>query len=97
MEDKRVTEIYCHDCDGNIRVALDYSQNGNHEVECPQCRHLHWRVIKDGEVTEDRYRSSAGATITATTSMDMYYITASTATSTATSAFFADAWLNTMA
>jgi len=95
MQDKRVTEIYCHQCDGYIRVSLDYSLNGNHEVRCPTCDHIHWRIILDGEVTGDRYRSSAGIIITASTSATNYYLTGSTATTSATNMFLAASWLNT--
>jgi hypothetical protein len=95
MEDKRVTEIYCHACDGYIRISLDYSLSGNHEVPCPECGHIHWRVIKDGEVTEDRYRFSAGPTITATTTGANYHLVSASATSTATNVFLAESWLNT--
>jgi len=34
--------------------------NGNHEIECPHCGHIHYRVVEDGRVTDDRYRSSMG-------------------------------------
>lgn len=94
MRDSRTTEIYCHDCDGYIRVALDYSLNGNHEIVCPECSHIHYRIINNGEVTGDRYRSSAGAIITASTSMANYYITGSTSTTTASNYFMAQLWLD---
>lgn len=94
MNDKRVTEIYCHHCEGYIRIALDYSLNGNHEIRCPECGHIHWRVIKDGEITEDRYRSSAGMIFTASTAATNYSLTGSTLTSSA-STIFAESWLNT--
>ena len=95
MEDKRVTEIYCHECDGYIRVVLDYSLNGNHEIRCPKCDHIHWRVIKDGEITSDRYKSSSGMIILSATTSDNYYLASSESTTSANNIFFAQSWLNT--
>lgn len=57
------TDIYCHDCSKQFIGSLDYDLNGNHEVECPYCGHLHYRVIKNGIVTDRRYDSQAGPTI----------------------------------
>ena len=55
---KRQTEMYCHGCDNTFTAELDMDLNGNHEIECPHCGHIHYRVVEDGKVTGDRYRSS---------------------------------------
>jgi Zn finger protein HypA/HybF involved in hydrogenase expression len=76
-EMKVKTEIYCHECDRYIRFSLDKSLNGNHVIKCPKCGHEHCRVIKDGEVTGERWDSRNGQT---------YYVSAySTVTAWATS------------
>lgn len=56
------TDLYCHGCEEkglpyNFIATLDFSLNGNHEIECPRCGHIHYRFIRDGVVTEQRYSS----------------------------------------
>ncbi|MDD5013836.1 MAG: hypothetical protein PHW73_01875 [Atribacterota bacterium] len=58
---KRRTEIYCHGCERYFTVELDFDLNGNHEIKCPNCNHVHYRVIEKGRVTGERYRSSMGS------------------------------------
>ena len=54
------TDLDCHAC-GKVFVAeLDYSLSGNHRIECPVCRHVHFRVITNGKVTGDRHDSDYG-------------------------------------
>lgn len=53
--DKRRTEMFCHNCQNDFTVEFDYSLNGNHVVKCPHCGHEHCRVIKNGEITDDRW------------------------------------------
>lgn len=88
--------VYCTNCSGEFIAELDLSLNGNHEITCPLCRHIHYRVVRDGEVTEDRWRSSAGPTYVAFTSTS---ITVSTTVNTtqfinATSSILTSAWLS---
>jgi len=86
---KRTTGMYCHACGNDFSATLDMDLNGNHEIECPHCGHIHYRVVKDREVTEERYRSSAGG---------IYYATTNTATISYTSSatvggyFLRDVW-----
>jgi hypothetical protein len=51
------TEIYCHNCQNYIQFELDTTLNGNHVLKCPKCGHEHCRVVKDGQVTDDRWSS----------------------------------------
>lgn len=60
------TQLYCHECGGYFNVNFDLSVNGNHIVKCPNCNHEHCRVIKNGEVTDDRWDSRNGPTVNAT-------------------------------
>jgi hypothetical protein len=75
-------------------MTLDMSLDGNHEIECPLCQHIHYRVVKDGVVTEERYRSSAGPvyfamTTTVSTNIINYNIYTS-----ATTTFTSASWMN---
>jgi len=58
MNGLRKTEIYCHDCNSYFTVELDFDLNGNHEIKCPACSHIHYRVIENGRVTGERYNTS---------------------------------------
>lgn len=59
MSESRST-VWCTNCARQFVAVLDLSLNGNHEITCPHCRHVHYRVVLDGVVTEERWRSSAG-------------------------------------
>lgn len=48
-------EFYCGMCQHYTYVKLDLSMNGNHIMNCPNCGHKHYRVVKDGRITEDRF------------------------------------------
>ena len=56
---RAVCEFYCH-CNHFIYPKLNLELNGNHEVVCPMCKHVHYRVVKDGKITEDRHSESSG-------------------------------------
>jgi DNA-directed RNA polymerase subunit RPC12/RpoP len=57
MKDRVRTDLYCHECSKNFSAVLDYNLDGNHEIHCPWCGHIHYRLIKGGVVTSDRYSS----------------------------------------
>lgn len=63
------SDVYCTNCSRQFIATLDLELNGNHEITCPLCGHIHYRVVRDGVVTEDRYRSSAGPTYIVSTSI----------------------------
>jgi len=48
-------EFYCGNCSKGtyIRVKLNMSLNHVVEIECPRCKHLHKRAIKNGVIFED--------------------------------------------
>jgi DNA-directed RNA polymerase subunit RPC12/RpoP len=62
------SDVYCTNCGRTFVATLDMALDGNHEITCPHCQHVHYRVVRAGVVTEDRYRSSAGPIYAATTS-----------------------------
>lgn len=54
-----LTEFVCY-CDKKyIYVWLNTGINGNYEIVCPTCGHVHYRAIKDGHITDDRFVSSS--------------------------------------
>jgi len=101
---KEITEFYCHECDGYVKVELDYALNGNHVVECPNCGHEHCRVIQDGKITGDRWDSrnqnsyNYGTSTASWSATSMY--TSSSASASASSSSYAQyaitsSWVNT--
>lgn len=56
-------EIWCHDCQNYVHFELDTSLDGNHVLNCPVCNHEHCRVIKNGQITGERWDSRNGDTI----------------------------------
>lgn len=87
------TDIYCHDCTKQFIGSLDYDVNGNHEIECPYCGHLHYRVIKDGVITSDRFSSDCRTTKTKTNRGMWKHDSQPVQTSTV-SHFLRDRWMN---
>ncbi len=51
------TDMNCTNCHKSFIAQLDDELDGNHIVECPHCGHEHCRVIKKGEITDDRWDS----------------------------------------
>jgi len=49
------TDVHCHACGKSFVAELDFLLEGNHKIECPYCCHIHYRVIKKGKITEDRF------------------------------------------
>ena len=48
-------ELFCQECQQYVRFPMNLSLDGNHEITCPKCGHVHYRVVKKGVITEDRY------------------------------------------
>ena len=54
-------ELHCHACDRYVQFEIDTSLNGNHTIKCPNCGHEHYRVVKDGIITAERWQSSGAS------------------------------------
>lgn len=48
-------EFYCTECYGYVYCFLNTALDGNHIVICPACQHKHYRVVRQGVITEDRF------------------------------------------
>jgi DNA-directed RNA polymerase subunit RPC12/RpoP len=73
-------ELSCHNCKKYVQFNIDLSLDGEHEIICPNCGHIHYRVIKKGIITEARWSSS-------NVGMNTYVINTTQLTCTATSTF----------
>ena len=49
------TELSCHSCNKMFVAKINFDLSGNHKIICSHCGHIHWRVIKKGVVTGDRW------------------------------------------
>ncbi|MFA5379687.1 MAG: hypothetical protein WC455_28270 [Dehalococcoidia bacterium] len=51
-------ELHCHNCNRYVQFELDISIDGNYKIICPNCGHDHYRVCKDGKITDERWGQS---------------------------------------
>lgn len=91
------TDLHCHECvsrgnPANFVAKIDYDLNGNHEIECPRCGHLHYRLVKDGRVTSERYHSDNATHKVAR--RDMWKSATQPIVTSSATAFMRDLWLN---
>lgn len=90
-------ELYCHNCGKYVQFNLDLSLDGNYKLDCPNCGHDHYRVVKDGKITDERYGQSS-----AQQSYQQIYTTSYTTQSTYTTysgtyAHLYGSWMNSSA
>jgi DNA-directed RNA polymerase subunit RPC12/RpoP len=87
------TSIYCHSCSKTFLARVDTDIEGNHEIECPHCAHLHYRKIEQGKVTEGRWQNDSSKTIRVDKRNVWKHNDLRVETSTA-AAFLIDRWFN---
>jgi predicted nucleic acid-binding Zn-ribbon protein len=52
-------EFHCSGgCGKYFDFVLNMSLNGSYRLHCPNCGHIHYRVVKNGHITEDRFTDS---------------------------------------
>lgn len=107
MSDIQRQVLNCPECQRSFRFNLDFELDGNHGIICPGCGHVHYRVIINGRITEERYNLNPRYATYAATGYSMSSTSASTnsdwdtggtasgATSTGTGdTFLRHAWMN---
>jgi hypothetical protein len=52
MDNKVWQEFYCNDCQGYFTVKINLALSCRIKLECPNCKHQHPRVVKDGKIFE---------------------------------------------
>ena len=64
---RRTEEFYCDKAGGGCgKYFLTYlrtSMFGNYSIQCPNCSHLHYRVIEEGLVTGERHQERMGGQV----------------------------------
>jgi hypothetical protein len=91
-----VQELWCHACEKVVQFTLEHDLDGCHTIICPNCGHDHYRIVRDGLVTGDRWARSMSqynaVSVRATT-----YAGYTGSTSNVTGGFLATSWANTTA
>lgn len=82
-------ELYCHACQRYVQFTIDDELDGNHDIECPNCGHMHYRYVDKGQITDIRHKSS-GPTYVA---INVTYSASTTASGPYN--FLADSWAST--
>jgi DNA-directed RNA polymerase subunit RPC12/RpoP len=53
---REVFEFTCKtECGKIFDINLNLSLNGKYRINCPNCNHKHYRWVKDGKITEERF------------------------------------------
>lgn len=100
-------ELFCHNCKVYVQFDLDLELNGNHVLECPNCKHEHCRVVNNGIISDKRWDSKnnyviplSTLTYSTTTTFDLYNSANSTTSgytvpaSSGTDVFTYMSWMN---
>lgn len=93
-------ELYCHNCGGYVQFNLDLSIDDNYVLYCPKCGHDHYRVVKNGKITDERWGQSSNqnqsSTNATTISTSITYTQTSTyAVNKSSSSYLYTSWMNT--
>jgi DNA-directed RNA polymerase subunit RPC12/RpoP len=71
-------ELHCHNCERYVQFVIDLSLDGKHVLKCPNCGHEHYRIVRNGRITADRWGQDPSQGIS-----PIFYIGQTTCTSTA--------------
>lgn len=54
---RKTVEFYCTECHMYFDIRLNMELNGNYRIHCPmpKCGHVHYRTVRNGEITGDRF------------------------------------------
>ena len=79
MADIQRQTLNCTNCRIQFRFDMDFELDGNHEITCPGCGHVHYRVVVNGKITEERFNQNPAFQTFYSTN---YYISSTSSTST---------------
>ena len=51
-------ELYCHACDKYVQFETPDDVHARVSLSCPNCGHMHYRVVRNGRITSDRWASA---------------------------------------
>ncbi len=88
-------ELFCHGCQKYVQFNMDLSLDGEHIIPCPVCGHKHYRIVKNGVITEARWGRDPSQSLPQYTNIGATTTNLSVSTtSTSSNVFLQQAWLN---
>ncbi len=51
-------ELFCHACGKYVQFETPDDVHANVSLSCPNCGHMHYRVVRYGRITRDRWASA---------------------------------------
>ena len=48
-------QFHCTECSKYFDFLLNTALNGNYRIHCPNCGHIHYRTLKNGDITDTRF------------------------------------------
>lgn len=48
-------QFHCTECSKYFNFKLNTSLDGNYRIHCPNCGHIHYRKLSNGEITDARF------------------------------------------
>lgn len=94
MSDVARTQMHCHACSKNFVAELEAGIDGKHVVECPHCGHQHYRIIKDGEITESRWGSDPSSDVKLIPARSVWKSSVIQAQTSTVAAHIRERWMN---
>ena len=98
-------ELYCHDCGRYVQFTIDAGLNGKHVLNCPNCDHEHYRVVRGGRITAERWGRdprqnvqvyyATNISTSPTAAYDSNYGTGTASTDTGIYGTYGGTWANT--
>ena len=52
-------EFSCTSCQKYFDIKLNMSLDGNYRIHCPNCGHVHYRMVKAGKITDNRFTDNS--------------------------------------
>lgn len=52
---RRTFEFECTSCRKYFDFKLSTELNGNYRIHCPNCGHIHYRKVENGDITQVRW------------------------------------------
>ena len=73
----------CTNCKGTFKFTMSFERDGDYEIPCPDCNHIHYRRVRDGLITDIRYDPNPSSDTGWITIRTYGFTATATATSTA--------------
>jgi len=55
---REVFEFHCTECFKYFDIKLNTNLNGSFRIHCPNCNHIHYRSLNNGNITSERFSNN---------------------------------------